>query len=127
MTFIEWFDKSGYTQAEFAGLVGTTPTAVCYWANGVKLPRHKTREKIDKIAGVSIEWITDKRDGFAEVFGEIRKAHSLVDPEEKGMFLFYVERYLNGENVEAQGNRSAYLGLMAVKPYLDPYRMKATK
>ena len=107
MTFIEWFDKSGYTQAEFAGLVGTTPTAVCYWANGVKLPRRKTREKIDKIAGVSIEWITDKRDDFAEVFEKIRRTYHLVDNDEKGTFLFYVEKYLYGEEVTTNGRKKA--------------------
>ena len=127
MTFIEWFDKSGYTQAEFAGLVGTTPTAVCYWANGVKLPRRKTREKIDKIAGVSIEWITDKRDDFAEVFEKIRRTYHLVDNDEKGTFLIYVEKYLYGEEVTTNGRNSAYLGLMAVKPYLEPYRKEGTK
>lgn len=126
MTFIEWFEQSGKTQEELAELLSVSQTAVSSWLLGQKTPHPKTRKRINDVAGRTIVW-PGYNVNFAHVFGEIRKAHSLVDPDEKGMFLIYVERYLNGENVEAQGKRSAYLGLMAVKPYLDPYRMKATK
>ncbi len=125
MTFIEWLEQSGKTQTEVAELLSVSQSAVSYWLHGQKTPNPKTRKRINDLAGRTIVW-PGYNVSFAHEFGEIRKAYSLVDPDEKGTFLFYVEKYLNGENVEAQGKRSAYLGLMAVKPYLEPYRKKET-
>ena len=126
MTFIDWFEQSGKTQEEVAELLSVSQTAVSSWLLGQKTPHPKTRKRVNDVAGCTIVW-PGYNVNFAHVFGEIRKVHSIVDPAEQGTFLIYVERYLNGENVEAQGKRSAYLGLMAVMPYLEPYRNRVAK
>lgn len=127
MTFKEWANKSQYTQVELANILGVSQTAVSSWKCGDKMPRKATRSKIEKLAGFPIEWDGVTGCDFADVFSTIRKTYAFVDDEEKSRFLYFVEIYMNGETITDRGAKSAYLGFLAVKPYIEPYRKKAAE
>lgn len=69
------------TQSQLARRLNVTPTAVWNWENGNSTPRRNSLEKLSRVLGVDVDWLTDGFDQDEDDSEEVRD--SLEDEIER--------------------------------------------
>ena len=74
------------TQQELANIVGLTSTGVSYWESGKAIPNFETMTKLSNYFGVSIDYLTGKKELENKGMVLFRKAEQVNEKDRDKMY-----------------------------------------
>jgi transcriptional regulator with XRE-family HTH domain len=105
---------AGYTQIQLAERIGISQTAYSQIETGRTYPRKVTRDKIEKILDMKVDWLSTRMQNDTATKPGIRK-DGVVDPEER--IIAAIQEYIQTGQLREQGERFAFL-----RGYIEKYQ-----